>query len=806
MHNKIKYLLAFLIPLTCFILLFILRDIIFGRYTILYGDSQYQYYQLLLFLKRVFDGSSNLFYSFSVGFGSPMLATFAYYLASPFNLLVNLFSYDKMEIAFTILILLKMSLCGLTMYHYLQYHFKSKYTLLFSTAYALSFFTIVNYYQIMWLDAYFLAPLLLLGIDKIIKENKYWLYSIILFLIVLTNYYMGFMCCIFSVLYFIYKYLLNNEKNHFKIRNFLIISLLSGLMTMFLNLPNLLEIMNTGRLGNNLKSYLFNTDFIGILSKLFLGSHNQTEIMNEFTPFLYIGIFNIILLFFYFVNKKIPKREKILSSIFVFILILSVLIVPLNDIWHGFSTPIGFNFRYMYLFNILFISWCLKSLINIKNVDKLWYYVIFLICLILLEIFIVKNTIVLIFIYINVILLIIYLFIFKTDNRDAKILFSILVIAELFFNGYMILDCYVFTYRKYLEGRYFEKVDSINSIQDDSFYRMEFEKKTAFNDPLNYDYYGVTGWFSSTSVNSDFYNKIGYYSDNNTGFYNSYVLLDSLFGIKYYNSVSKNKYYELIDTKKISSLDNMLYGVIYMDNYLYKNPYALSLGYMVSHDVRKELDCENGFDCQNKIIKLMTGIDDIYQIEKVEDEIIINSDKDFYFLVDDSLFLDKFYKMCIGKTICFDLNATSNRSIFVENKYDIGDKLKITYEREHNVDNLYVGYFDLDKFKEAYDKLKDNQLNITDFKEYYIKGTIDVSNENVLFLSIPYNDNFKILVDGKETSYYKVIDNFIGLDLTEGRHNIEITYEVKGFKLGIVISLISFISLIIYMRKLKRNL
>ena len=62
----------------------------------------------------------------------------------------------------------------------------------------------------------------------------------------------------------------------------------------------------------------------------------------------------------------------------------------------------------------------------------------------------------------------------------------------------------------------------------------DFEKYIdAFNDSLNYNYYGLTGWLSSTNINSDFYNKIGYYSDNNMGFYNSYVLLESLFGVKY---------------------------------------------------------------------------------------------------------------------------------------------------------------------------------------------------------------------------------------------------------------------------------
>ena len=61
-----------------------------------------------------------------------------------------------------------------------------------------------------------------------------------------------------------------------------------------------------------------------------------------------------------------------------------------------------------------------------------------------------------------------------------------------------------------------------------------------------------------------------------------------------------------------------------------------------------------------------------------------------------------------------------------------------------------------------------------------------------------------ILVDGKETEYYKLFDNFIGLDLDEGLHNIEIIYEVKGLKLGFIISLISLSLFAIYSYRLKK--
>ena len=84
-----KYVLSFLIPFFSFLIILILKNILFGDYSILYSDAQYQYQQLLIYLKQIFDGISNPFYSLQIGFGTPMIATFAYYLISPFNILVN---------------------------------------------------------------------------------------------------------------------------------------------------------------------------------------------------------------------------------------------------------------------------------------------------------------------------------------------------------------------------------------------------------------------------------------------------------------------------------------------------------------------------------------------------------------------------------------------------------------------------------------------------------------------------------------------------------------------------------------------
>ncbi len=784
-----KQLLSFFIPFCCLIILFIINNFILGENSFLYSDSQYQYYQSFIYLKQLLNNHS--LYSFQIGLGSSMIATIAYYLGSITNLFVYFF--NNIEFFLMINVLIKLSLCGLTMYNYLKYNYKSKYIFIFSTAYALSFYSLANYFQFMWLDAYFLSPLLLLGIDKIIKEKKYLLYGIILFFIILSNYYMGYMCCLFAVMYFIYKYLLSN-KDKKTIKIFIIVSLLFGLMTMFLHIPNLLELIKIERTSG--KDYLFNTDILGILSKLFVGSNVENGILNYHHPYLYIGIFNIILLLFYFINKKINKKEKVLSLIFIIVLFLSIIFVPFDNFWHALSSPIGFNFRYIYLFNIFIISLCLKSFINIKYVNKIWYYVVFLIFLLISELVIIRDIMNYINIYISILLFLIYLIIFKSNNKEIKILFSILALSELFFNGYTILKKYNYSTKTYLNNIYLEKQNILDDINDTSFYRLEFLNRFAYNDPLAYGYYGASGWYSSVYLNSDFYNMIGYGTFNNSLGYNNYLLLDSLFNIKYVVSLNELKYYDLISTNKISLYSESFYGIGYLDSYLYKNPYSLSLGYMVSDKIKENFVCDNPFDCQNKIINNMTNTTDNVYEEYLYDDSIKLKDKNFYLLpLIDEFEEQKDYTMCINEK-SFTFVDYINRSIFFENNLD---NVQI---KTKNINELYLAYFNFDQFINKYNMLKENQLNITSFEENHIKGNINVTDNNVLFLSIPYDDNFKILVDNKEVDYYKVIDNFIGLDLEDGYHDIEIIYEVKGFKLGIFISLISLIIFILIRKHL----
>ncbi len=116
-------------------------------------------------------------YSFSLSLGGDILPLAAYYLISPFNLLLLFWSNSQLPVVVGYVIILKIGAMGLTMAHFLktrqpEYHFSA---LIFATAYSLSGFVAMNFYNLMWLDALIFLPLVILGLERLFFKRASWL-------------------------------------------------------------------------------------------------------------------------------------------------------------------------------------------------------------------------------------------------------------------------------------------------------------------------------------------------------------------------------------------------------------------------------------------------------------------------------------------------------------------------------------------------------------------------------------------------------------------------------------------------------
>ena len=320
-NEKVKkvvlYLLAFLFPLVLLVGIFIyLKVYPFGENTYLPVDAFGQYVNFLQYFRNVFLEDGSIIYSLSKSIGGEMYGLFAYYLISPFNFITLFFQKGNMTFVFDIILILKVATSSLTFTYYLNRRKKADFTnLIFAIMYSFSAYVVTYGFNIMWLDAVILLPLVVAGIDDIVHSKKNILYIISLSLTLITNYYVGFMVCIFSLMYFIYKILIGDLENKkealTKIGIFIISSICAALIAGVILVPVFIGLQD-GRADFSFSELSLDKNFNieNLMSKFATNSFDLEEIKNSAMPPVFCGILANVLTLSYFFNGKIKIREK----------------------------------------------------------------------------------------------------------------------------------------------------------------------------------------------------------------------------------------------------------------------------------------------------------------------------------------------------------------------------------------------------------------------------------------------------------------------------------------------------------------
>ena len=114
------------------------------------------------------------------------------------------------------------------------------------------------------------------------------------------------------------------------------------------------------------------------------------------------------------------------------------------------------------------------------------------------------------------------------------------------------------------------------------------------------------------------------------------------------------------------------------------------------------------------------------------------------------------------------------------------------------MDDLYLYYENTNVFEEHYNILKLNEVNINKITSSNLTCDLNLEENSKIMFTIPYDEGWNILVDGKKVNKEKALDDLILINIEKGSHIIDLKYEPKGLKLGIYISLISLFVSIIY--------
>ena len=244
--NRALYLLAFFLPMVVLEAIYATFQVFpFGNDSLLVLDlnAQYIYYYEAFRDAILKDGS--LIYNWSRTLGGEMFGINAYYMGSPFMIIYLLFPKKLITEALLTTALLKTGCASLSFAYYLKKTRGGQTTkiIIFSCMYSLMTYMVMHQMNPMWLDALIYLPLIMLGVEELVKHGKFTLYTVALTLTFIANFYIGYMVAIFTAAYFLYAYFTLCEygpkrETVFKPR-FRRVSVLSAAMAAFMLIPRI---------------------------------------------------------------------------------------------------------------------------------------------------------------------------------------------------------------------------------------------------------------------------------------------------------------------------------------------------------------------------------------------------------------------------------------------------------------------------------------------------------------------------------------------------------------------------------------
>ena len=617
----------------------------FGSITVMRMDLYHQYGPLFAELYDRIVEHKSLLYSWITGGGSSFLGNYLNYLSSPLSFLIFLFDKEDISYAITFIVALKCILSATSFSYYLKKSFnKDNYFLsAFGILYAFSAYFLAYYWNVMWLDAMIMLPLIALGIEKIFKTGDIKLYTVSLIILFFANYYMGYMCCIFAVLYFFVCFI-NTYSNDGKLNEnavyekkystkalmnnvfinrgvkFAFASIIAALICAITLVPVFMILKNSsatsGTFPQTFKSYF---DLLDLITSHFALLETTIRSSGDnVLPNIYTGILTFILLPLFLVNNKIKLKEK---ATYVVLIIFFVFCFNNNCaeyIWHAFHFPNDLPYRYSYMYSFIIAVMGYKTILNFKGikVKDIAYTGLAIISFVIICQKFLTNKMTNSTIYATIIFVALwcgFLFLIKNKNAQKKTVSFVLVtfiLCETIISS--IVGLPLNQDNKNYKENYKTYTDAINYIdnKDSGFYRKELCYLNTRMDPAYYGYNGISV-FSSMAYESysQLQSSLGMQSNKvNSYTYNTQTpVYNMMFNIKY-----------LIQTDVSLAPSSNLYKKIYntsdKKSNVYESKYNLPIAYCVNSKIDDWVTDEgNPFEIQSDFVKLATGYSNLFK-------------------------------------------------------------------------------------------------------------------------------------------------------------------------------------------------
>lgn len=831
----------------------------FGDRTILTVDLYHQYCPFLVaFRDKVLSGES-LFYSWNDGLGQEYYAAYANYAASPLNIFSLFFTAKTMPVFIEFVTCFRAGLASLFMLLFLSSNDNRRIdniTVVFSSSYALCGWFISFFWNIMWCDAVVLLPLIALGLKRLLADRKVGLYIVTLAIAIASNYYAGYFICLFMVIFApaYYFCLFSGEKPKgdpgrlcFKTFvgaafRFAFSSILAAGASAALTIPTYLILKNCSATGDQLKvDYGLQNDLFDFFGRLMVAANPN---IRDGMANVYSGIVIVLLLPLFFLLPKrtgIKLKHKIVFGVLLAVMYLSLTNRTLNFIWHGMHFPNQIPYRESFIMSFLLVFIGFLTIRRIRSLGVKYVTGTVLSSaafLILYEKFGSGNEG-----YLQIGVTLLFLIIqgaalhtvsninVKKSEFFLETLLTVTMMVEMFAASLITIGlvCKHEGFTSYAPyGRNHEDVYAYVEQAEGSEGHMNFERSELY--PNNIcdlqSLYNVKGLsiFSSTARESfvKYMRNFGFHNNNINGLRNAGLTRVTATLLNVRNLVEIDK------TQAVPALFEQEYKGKVISSWANKD--ALSVGFMADPaviDYAPDYDNDlNVFSKTNDWVKSM-GADDVYKpvtliagetsglmtVDRKSSAMafttssnVQNNEYSFNVTVKDADIGSDIYLYanskkggnvtikCGDKTRKFEIRSFQIITCGVFDGTPIEVYVKYSESPSSNI-TLYGYQLDRAGYDRMLEKFSDEQLFVTDYDTTSLSGHIDVKEDGLLFLSIPYAEGWSAVVDGENAEITPIQDALMGIRLKAGSHDISLKYTPAGFKAGLIISIVSVIAI-----------
>ena len=800
-YKRIIYILAFIIPVIAVLIGFILGGYMpfNNKDVITAADSSHnlQYYYELY--DRVHEGKS-IVYTDTTGLGDDFTSIVSYRLSDPTNYLILLFPRNMILTVLNILYMLKVGLAGLFMCIFLvnrrqkvtedkeamekkrsaiinrlaekvsqkvnkkdgKKDFKLGGTeaprsafgtfisnldlisLSLSIAYALSNYMLGPGLLVDQLLAVAVLPLIILGLEKLIFENKWKLYVISFTISVFGSIYISIISFIFVLFYF----LLSDFKDVSHFFRSLIRKFISDVIILGLSSAIIINAVSGLSFKSEIKKYFpdvfMSTTFWDTFKMTLTGTAPSNILYYGHNIYIACGLISIFMLFLYAFNGNIKIQKRLKSLSLAVILFIAVFISTPNFLFNGlkYTSSLSCNFAFILIFMLITIAH--ENIINIEHIRIPFIHLtgavlaaMIILSLLLSEAYDSANPFItsLEVLFVYYILTLIY-----RSNSMTKLLYTSLVAVICIFEivipytkNISYLGKITFPY-EYLEtSERYELIKNIHSNSD-------------INNPR------ILLYNSSDSDSSPFTNTIlGY----------DYI-------------VARTKEPNIDRTlEKVDSLSSKTFTV-------YKNPYSAHAFFVKGNIYDYEYNEDYPFDATNTFTRDYVGSEDMFTL--IGSDILNAPDRnEMLFSVtpyeSGDLYSKLFYLYHHGQ-------ITKNSNYEVSQSFANYEKLGYRF---------FTARFNKDNYIDFYNKL--NTYDITLNSDGYYSDKVNVPDDGYLIIGTNNTNSLKVNVNGKEIKPYSPINGAIALPVNKGDNSITISYSPKYFFIGLCISILTAIIL-----------